>query len=193
MDLNDTPELAEYRTKVRAWLEAHASEAPRRRGREDSDSVAAHREWQGKLAEGGLAAVTWPAEYGGQGLGPLHQVVVNQEIGRAGVPGIFDIIGVGMLGPTVIAHGNEEQKQRHLGPMLAADEVWCQLFSEPAAGSDLAGIQTRAKQADDGSWRLAGQKGGTTHPPYADFGLLLPRPAAHLPHHQGIAMFILPM
>ena len=147
MDLNDTPELAEYRTKVRSWLEEHASEAPQRRGREDMESVAAHREWQGKLAGAGLAAVTWPAEYGGQGLGPLHQVVVNQEIGRAGVPGLFDVIGVGMLGPTLIAHGTEDQKQRHLGPMLAGEEVWCQLFSEPAAGSDLAGIQARAKRA----------------------------------------------
>ena len=112
------------------------------------------RAWQRKLAEGGLAAVTWPADYGGQGLGPLNQVVVNQEIGRAGVPGIFDVIGVGMLGPTIIAHGNEDQKQRYLGPMLTRDEVWCQLFSEPAAGSDLAGIQSRARQEEDGSWRL---------------------------------------
>ena len=144
MDLNDTPELAEYRAKVRAWLEAHASDAPPNR-----DDVTAHRAWQRELAEGGLAAVTWPAEYGGQGLGPLHQVVVNQEIGRAGVPGLFDVIGVGMLGPTLIAHGTEDQKQRHLGPMLAGEEVWCQLFSEPAAGSDLAGIQARARRADD--------------------------------------------
>ena len=134
MDLNDTPELAEYRAKVRAWLDEHKHEAPDSRGDDDA-SVAARRAWQRRLAEGRLAAVTWPAEYGGAGLGPLQQVVVNQEIGRAGVPGIFDIIGVGMLGPTLIAHGSEEQKQRYLGPMLTADEVWCQLFSEPAAFS----------------------------------------------------------
>ena len=97
--------------------------------------------------------MTWPAEYGGQGLGPLHQVVVNQEIGRAGVPGIFDVIGVGMLGPTIIAHGDEDQKQRHIGSMLAADEVWCQLFSEPAAGSDLAG--NPVARAAGGGRRLA--------------------------------------
>ena len=146
MDLNDTPELAEYRAKVRAWLDEHEHEAPDSRG-DDDESVAARRRWQRRLAEGRLAAVTWPAEYGGAGLGPLQQVVVNQEIGRAGVPGIFDIIGVGMLGPTLIAHGSEDQKQRYLGPMLTADEVWCQLFSEPAAGSDLAGVQTRADAA----------------------------------------------
>src|ERR687894_937857 len=193
MDLNDTPELAEYRAKVRSWLEQHAAEAPQRRGREDAESVAAHREWQGKLASAGLAAVTWPAEYGGQGLGPLHQVVLNQEIGRAGVPGLFDVIGVGMLGPTLIAHGTEEQKQRHLGPMLAADEVWCQLFSEPAAGSDLAGIQTRARRQDDGSWRLSGQKVWTTNAQHAAFGLLLARTNADVPKHKGLTMFLLPM
>ncbi len=114
MDLNDTPELAEYRLKVRAWLDEHKAAAPTMRaedeGASEDEHVARRRAWQRELAEGGLAAVTWPADYGGQGLGPLHQVVVNQEIGRAGVPGIFDIIGVGMLGPTLIAHGSEEQK-----------------------------------------------------------------------------------
>jgi len=187
MDLNDTPELAAYRETVRAWLDEHKDEAPPR------DDVEARREWQRKLAEGGLAAVTWPADYGGQGLGPLNQVVVNQEIGRAGVPGIFDVIGVGMLGPTLIAHGNEDQKHRHLGPMLTAEEVWCQLFSEPAAGSDLAGIQSRAKQQDDGSWRLSGQKVWTTNAQYATYGLLLARTDADLPKHKGLTMFIVPM
>jgi alkylation response protein AidB-like acyl-CoA dehydrogenase len=187
MDLNDTPELAEYRSRVRAWLDEHAAEAP------PLDDVPARREWQRKLAEAGLAAVTWPAEYGGQGLGPLHQVVLNQEIGRAGVPGIFDVIGVGMLGPTIIAHGSEDQKQRHLGPMLTADEVWCQLFSEPAAGSDLAGVQSRARRADDGSWRLSGQKVWTTNAQHAAFGLLLARTDAGVPKHKGLTMFVVPM
>jgi alkylation response protein AidB-like acyl-CoA dehydrogenase len=192
MDLNDTPELAEYRARVRSWLSEHAAEAPSG-GTDEREVVAARREWQRKLAEAGLAAVTWPAEYGGQGLGPLHQVVVNQEIGRAGVPGVFDVIGVGMLGPTIIAHGDEDQKQRHLGPMLAADEVWCQLFSEPAAGSDLAGIQTRARRQDDGSWRLSGQKVWTTNAQLAAFGLLLARTDVDMPKHKGLTMFIVPM
>jgi alkylation response protein AidB-like acyl-CoA dehydrogenase len=191
--LRSMPELAEYRAKVRSWLEEHASEAPQVRGREDADSVAAHREWQGKLAAAGLAAVTWPAEYGGQGLGPLHQVVVNQEIGRAGVPGLFDVIGVGMLGPTLIAHGTEDQKQRHLGSMLAGEEVWCQLFSEPAAGSDLAGIQARARRHDDGSWTVSGQKVWTTNAQHASFGLLLARTDPDVPKHRGLTMFVLPM
>ena len=109
------------------------------------------------------------------------------------MPGILDVIGVGMLGPTLIAHGNEEQKQRYLGPMLHGDEVWCQLFSEPAAGSDLAGIQARAKQQDDGSWRLSGQKVWTTNAQYAAYGLLLARTDADVPKHKGLTMFIVPM
>jgi alkylation response protein AidB-like acyl-CoA dehydrogenase len=193
MDLNDTPELAAYRAKVREWLDAHAHEAPQRRGTETAEAVAEHREWQRKLAAAGLAAVTWPAEYGGQGLGPLEQVVVNQEIGRAGVPGLFDLIGVGMLGPTLIAHGSEDQKQRHLAAMLAGEEVWCQLFSEPAAGSDLAGIQTRARRLDDGGWSVSGQKVWTTNAQHASFGLLLARTDPDVPKHRGLTMFVLPM
>jgi len=194
VDLNDTPEQAAYRTEVRAWLEQNASAAPSTRGRGDEEgAVAAHRAWQRKLAEAGYVGVTWPAEHGGQGKGPLHQVVINQEIARAGVPGILDAIGVGMLGPTLIAHGSDEQKQRYLAPMLHADEVWCQLFSEPAAGSVLAGIQSRARQEDDGSWRLSGQKVWTTNAQFAAYGLLLARtdPDAH--KHKGLTMFVVPM
>ena len=119
MDLNDTPEQAEYREKVRAWLEEHKAQAPEARstraGAEDDAYVDARRRWQGRLAEGGLAGVTWPVDVGGQGLGPIEQVIVSQEIARAGVPGILDVIGVGMLGPTIIAHGTEEQKARYPG------------------------------------------------------------------------------
>ncbi|MGI8579970.1 MAG: acyl-CoA dehydrogenase family protein [Solirubrobacteraceae bacterium] len=196
MDLNDTPEQAEYRTKVRSWLEEHASQAPdpsRAAAADDKEAIEAHRGWQRQMAEGGLVGVTWPKEVGGQGLGPLEQVIVGQEIQRSGLPGILDSIGVGMLGPTIIAHGNEEQKERHLGPMLHGDEVWCQLFSEPAAGSDLAGIQCRAKREDDGSWRLSGQKVWTTNAHFAAFGLLLARTDADVPKHKGLTMFIVPM
>jgi alkylation response protein AidB-like acyl-CoA dehydrogenase len=197
VDLNDTPEQAEYRAKVRAWLEEHASEAPVLRGEgaiEDEDeAIAAHRAWQRKLAEGGFVGVTWPKEYGGHILGPLEQVIVNQEINRAGLPGILDSIGVGMLGPTIIAHGTEEQKQRYLAPMLHADEVWCQLFSEPAAGSDLAGIQSRAVKQDDGTWKLSGQKVWTTNAQFAAFGLLLARTDPDVPKHKGLTMFVVPM
>jgi alkylation response protein AidB-like acyl-CoA dehydrogenase len=194
VDLNDTPEQASSREKVRAWLNEHKDEAPPRAGSyEDSAYIDSRRAWQRKLAEAGLAGVTWPQEYGGQGLGPIEQVIVNQEISRADVPGILDVIGIGMLGPCIIAHGTEEQKSRYLGPMLHGDEVWCQLFSEPAAGSDLAGIQSRAKQNEDGGWVLGGQKVWTTNAHFASFGLLLARTDADVPKHKGLTMFIVPM
>ncbi len=197
MDLDDTPEQAAYRAQVRSWLEQHAGEAPVLQGpgalKDENEIIAARRVWQGKLAEGGLAGVTWPKEYGGQGLGPLEQVICGQEIARAKVPGILDAIGVGMLGPTIIAHGDDEQKARYLGPMLHGDEVWCQLFSEPAAGSDLAAVQARARLQDDGSWRLSGQKVWTTNAQFASFGLLLARTDADVPKHKGLTMFIVPI
>jgi alkylation response protein AidB-like acyl-CoA dehydrogenase len=194
VDLNDTPEQAAYREKVRAWLESHKEQAPPRTGSyEDMEYIDSRRAWQRQLAEAGLAAVTWPREYGGQGLGPIEQVTVNQEISRAEVPGILDVIGVGMLGPCIIAHGSEEQKGRYLGPMLHGDEVWCQLFSEPAAGSDLAAVQTRARQAEDGTWSLSGQKVWTTNAHFASFGLLLARTDPDVPKHRGLTMFIVPM
>jgi alkylation response protein AidB-like acyl-CoA dehydrogenase len=197
VDLNDTPEQAAYRERVRAWLEEHQDEAPAvrstRAGAEDDAYLQARRAWQGKLAAGGLAGVTWPEEFGGQGLGPIEQVIVNQELSRAGAPGILDVIGIGMLGPCLIAHGSEEQKSRYLGPMLHGDEVWCQLFSEPAAGSDLAAVQTRARREDDGSFVLNGQKVWTTNAQFASYGLLLARTDADVPKHKGMTMFVVPM
>jgi alkylation response protein AidB-like acyl-CoA dehydrogenase len=194
LDLNDTPEQASYRQEVRAWLEANKAQAPPRSGsNEDAMYITARRGWQRKLAEAGLAGVTWPLEYGGRGVGPIEQVTVNQELSRAGVPGILDVIGIGMLGPCIIAHGSDEQKARYLGPMLHGDEVWCQMFSEPAAGSDLAAVQTRARLAEDGTWTLNGQKVWTTNAQFASFGLLLARTDADVPKHKGLTMFIVPM
>jgi alkylation response protein AidB-like acyl-CoA dehydrogenase len=197
VDLDDTPEQAAYRAQVRAWLNEHSAEAPVLEGpdaiSDEDELISARRAWQGKLAEGGLAGVTWPKEYGGQGLGPIEQVICSQEISRARVPGILDAIGVGMLGPTIIAHGTDAQKSRYLGPMLHGDEVWCQLFSEPAAGSDLAAVQARARLTDDGSWRLSGQKVWTTNAQFASYGLLLARTDADVPKHKGLTMFIVPM
>jgi alkylation response protein AidB-like acyl-CoA dehydrogenase len=194
VDLNDTPEQAEYRAQARAWLQANRDQAPpRSRSSEDSSYIDSRRAWQRRLAEAGLAAVTWPTEFGGRGLGPIEQVTVNQEISRAEVPGILDVIGIGMLGPCLIAHGTDEQKSRHLGPMLHGDEVWCQMFSEPSAGSDLAAVQTRARQSEDGSWTLNGQKVWTTNAQFASFGLLLARTDPDVPKHKGLTMFIVPM
>jgi len=193
VDLNDTPEQARYRAGVRAWIDEHAADAPAAEGRDEQHAIAARRAWQGRLAAAGLAGVTWPLQYGGQGLGAAEQVIVDQEIARAGVPGILDVIGVGMLGPTIIAHGSEEQKSRLLGPMLHGDEVWCQLFSEPAAGSDLAAVQARATLLTDGGWRLSGQKVWTTNAHFASFGMLLARTDPDVPKHHGLTMFVVPM
>jgi alkylation response protein AidB-like acyl-CoA dehydrogenase len=194
VDLNDTPDQAAFRDQVRSWLQEHKDQAPAQTGDSgDSAYIDSRRAWQRKLAEAELAGLTWPKEFGGQGKGPIEQVIVNQEIAAAGVPGILDIIGIGMLGPCLIAHGSEEQQQRYLGPMLHGDEVWCQLFSEPAAGSDLAAVQTRAKQNDDGSFSLTGQKVWTTNAQFAAYGLLLARTDADVPKHKGMTMFIVPM
>jgi alkylation response protein AidB-like acyl-CoA dehydrogenase len=197
VDLDDTPGQAAHRAKVQGWLSEHKRSAPVLQGpdalKDEDQIIAARRAWQGQLAEGGLAGVTWPQEYGGQGLGPIEQVICNQEIAKAGVPGILDAIGVGMLGPTIIAHGTDEQKARYLGPMLHGDEVWCQLFSEPAAGSDLAAVQTRARKLEDGGWQLSGQKVWTTNAQFASYGLLLARTDADVPKHKGMTMFLVPM
>jgi len=194
VDLNDTPEQAGFRQEVRSWIGQHQAQAPPRSGSSEDDGyIDARRAWQRKLAEAGLAGVTWPKEYGGQGRGPIEQVTVNQELQKAGVPGILDVIGVGMLGPCLIAHGSEEQKNRHLGPMLHGDEVWCQLFSEPAAGSDLAAVQTRARRGENGTWTLNGQKVWTTNAQFASYGLLLARTDSDVPKHKGLTMFIVPM
>ena len=137
--------------------------------------------------------MTWPAEFGGQGLGPVEQVIVDQEIARAGVPGILDVIGVGMLGPTIIAHGTDEQKSRYLGPMLHGDEVWCQLFSEPAAGSDLAAVQARAARRTTAAGACRARRCGRRTRTSPSFGLLLARTDPDVPKHKGLTMFIVPM
>jgi alkylation response protein AidB-like acyl-CoA dehydrogenase len=191
VDLDDTPEQATYRATVRAWLGEHAREAPTAGpdGRLDPE---AWRRWQGRLAEGGLVAVTWPAEYGGQGLGPIEQVIVGQELARATVPGPMGVIGLGMCGPALIYHGTDDQR-RHLPALLSGEEHWSQLFSEPAAGSDVAGIQTRATELDDGSWSITGQKVWTTGAQHSDWGILIARTDPDVPKHKGLTMFIVPI
>jgi alkylation response protein AidB-like acyl-CoA dehydrogenase len=192
MDLADTPRQAEFRAQARAWLEAHRDESPPPARGLHVDDPAPYRRWQAKLAKAGLVGVTWPVEYGGAGLGPSEEMIAAQEIQRAGCAQIVDHIAIGELGPTIIACGTEEQKQRYVAPMLYGDEGWCQLFSEPAAGSDLAGITTRARETDAG-WVLNGQKVWTTLAQFADFGLLLARSDPDVPKHRGLTMFVVPM
>ena len=189
-----SPDLAGYRAALRAWLDEHAAEAPRSDdGTDACEHVARRRSWQRKLAIGGWIGVTWPVDDGGRGLTPEHARVVEQELEAAGVPGVFDVVGVGMVGPTIIAHGAPEQRRRFLAPLLAGDEVWCQLFSEPAAGSDLAAVRTTARRAADGAWIVSGQKVWTSHAQHAAFGLMLARTDSDVPKHQGLTMFVVPM
>jgi alkylation response protein AidB-like acyl-CoA dehydrogenase len=176
-----------FRAYARQWLAEHAAEAP------TSEDVRERLAWQGRLAAAGLIGVRWPTEYGGPGLGPEEAVIAHEELERAGVPGAFDSIGVDIFGPTFVEEAGAAQKARFLPPILRGEQVWCQLYSEPAAGSDLAGIRTRARPAGDGTWRITGQKVWTTNAQYADLGLALVRTDPDVPKHQGLSMFVVPM
>ena len=192
MDFEDTPEEAQWRAKVRAYLTEHQDEL--RDGRDRSGDVKeARRKHQAVLYAGGLIGVTWPQEYGGQGGTPMQNAIVGQEMGRLGVADVINSIGIGMCGPTIIAHGSKDQQERYLARLLRADDIWCQLFSEPASGSDLAALRTKAERQDDGSWRVNGQKVWTTVAHLADYGILLARTDPSLPKHRGLTMFVLDM
>ena len=204
MDFNDTPEEAAFRAEVRAWIDANAPkhlEPELRRasfassGLVSEDPVTAGKAWQKKKAEAGWACLHWPKEYGGAARSPIERVIWSQEEGPyASLSGIF-IIGHGMCGPTVMAWASEEQKQARMPPLASGEEIWCQLFSEPASGSDLAGLRTRAVRADDGSgdWIVNGQKIWTSGAQHSDWGLLIARTDPDVPKHRGLTMFFLSM
>lgn len=192
MDFDDTPEEATWRAKVRAFIEEHRDRLGHRGEQRGLDDAAA-RERQALLYDGGLVGITWPEEAGGHGGTLMQQAIIDQEMSRANVPGLIGLIGIGMCGPTVIYHGSEQQKQRYLKRMLRADDVWCQLFSEPAAGSDLAGLRTKAVRTDDGDWRISGQKVWTTLAHVADFGIVLTRTDPDVAKHRGLTMFVVDM
>jgi alkylation response protein AidB-like acyl-CoA dehydrogenase len=190
MDFGDTPALAAFRAEVRAWLEQATSELP---GHEPADMVerlAYFRAWQRRLNAAGYAGLHWPPEYGGRGATVLERAVFIEELDRVGAPDPVGSIGETFAGPTIIDFGTDEQKQRFLPAILAGDDIWCQLFSEPGAGSDLAALQARATQVD-GGWRISGQKVWTSRAQVADHGILLARTGG--PRHTGITYFLLPM
>ncbi|MBO3742694.1 acyl-CoA dehydrogenase family protein [Actinoplanes flavus] len=180
MDFDDTPDEAAWRTEVRSFLDRHAPGPDQPRA------------WQATLYDAGFVGVTWPVEAGGRGGTPMQQAIVDQETARRGLPPLINLIGIGMCGPTVIVHGSERQRQRYLKRLLRADDLWCQLFSEPAAGSDLAALRTRAVRDGDG-WRVSGQKVWTTLAHLADFGILLTRTDPDVPKHRGLTMFVVDM
>jgi alkylation response protein AidB-like acyl-CoA dehydrogenase len=196
MDFDDTPDEATYRASVRRVLEERAGDLLHVGAGGEAVDARTHeaglRRTQRVLAEAGLVGVPWPREYGGQGGTLVQQAIVQQELARAGVPTLINHIGLGMCGPTVIAHGSEDQKRRYLARLLRADDVWCQLFSEPAAGSDLAALRTTAVRDGD-DWVVTGQKVWTTLAHVADHGILLTRTDPARPKHAGLTMFVVDM
>jgi alkylation response protein AidB-like acyl-CoA dehydrogenase len=204
MDFEDTVEEAAFRTQVRAWIDAnaprHLEEELKRasfgsNGVVSEDPIAAGKAWQKKKAEAGWACLHWPKEYGGAARTPIERVIWGQEEGAyAALTGVFTI-GHGMCGPTVMSWASEEHKRKLLPPLASGEHVWCQLFSEPASGSDLAGLRTRAVKADDGSgdWIVNGQKIWTSGAQYSDWGLLITRTNPDVPKHKGLTMFFLDM
>ncbi|GAA4856577.1 acyl-CoA dehydrogenase [Actinomycetospora corticicola] len=189
-----TGSIAELRRRVADFLAVHGcrtGEAPSR-SRRPGEYVAAARVHQRALADAGLAGITWPQAYGGLGLGPEHRAAFDAEAAGYETFSALFTIGLGMCGPVLLALGTQEQRTRYLPPLLRADEVWCQLFSEPGAGSDLAALATRATPDGDG-WRVSGQKVWTTYAHHSDRGLLLARTDPGKPKHRGITMFALDM
>ncbi len=196
MDFDDTEEDASFRRGVSVWLEEHAEV---RKGLADwsrnpmhPDYVRRCRQWQHTLYEGGWGAITWPKEYGGLGETSWHQTIFNQEMAKYDVSAGAFAVGIGMAGPTLIAHGSEEQKRDHLPAMLRGEAVWCQLFSEPDAGSDLAGLKSRA-EPDGESFVVNGQKVWTSGAQHSDWGILIARTNPDVPKHKGITYFLVDM
>jgi alkylation response protein AidB-like acyl-CoA dehydrogenase len=202
MDFDDTPQEAAFREEVYGFLAQHAK---LKEGRSQvhsmsydsgSEAEAEHvreaKEWQATLYDNGWAGITWPREHGGRGGTIVEQMVFNQELSKFDTaPGVF-AQSIGMAGPTIIKHGTPAQQQRFLPPMLRGDEVWCQLFSEPGAGSDLAALATKAERDGD-EYVINGQKVWTSSAHYSDWGILLARTDFDVPKHQGITYFLVDM
>jgi alkylation response protein AidB-like acyl-CoA dehydrogenase len=197
MDLRATPEQEALREQFRTWLHEHLP-WPYGVGlppRFDhlAEAVAFGRRWQAELADAHWVGVTWPEEYGGRGLGALENYVVIEELARARAPELVGRIGINLVGPTLMAYGSAAQKERYLPRILTAEELWCQLFSEPDAGSDLASLATRAVPVE-GGYRVSGRKVWTSYAQFADWGLCLTRSDPDAPKRQlGITALIIDM
>ncbi len=206
MNFDDNAEEAAFRQEARAWLETNA---PRLREGEaggtaqlgllpglteadDEDTIAAAQSWQAKKADAGWACITWPKEYGGREATSIQSVIWGQEESRSNVPPNVFSIGLGMAAPTLMAHGTDEQKARWLPKMLRGEQIWCQLFSEPTAGSDLAGLRTRAERDGD-EWVVNGQKIWTSGAHYSKWGILVTRTDPNVPKHAGLTYFVIDM
>ena len=196
MDLTPTESERALRDECRAWLREHLpweyGQGLPPRFDDLADEVAFGREWQAELAAGRWVGVAWPEEYGGRDAGPVGHYIVTEELARARAPELVGRIGVNLVGPTILARGTPEQQAQWLPKILSAQELWCQLFSEPDAGSDLASLKTRATRTE-GGWLLNGQKVWTSYAQFADWGVCLARTDPDAPKNQGISYLVVDM
>src|SRR3981189_15007 len=201
MNFDDTPQEAAFRAEAKAWISATAPkqyEEDLRRsslGRtqiKGANLLEVAKAWQKKKADAGWACLHWPKEYGGHGATPIERVIWQQEEGAFGKLSAVFIIGHGMCGPTMMAFAGEDQKRKYLPPLAAGENIWCQLFSQPPGGSDVAGLRTRAERRGD-DWIVNGQKIWTSGAHYSDYGILLTRTDPNVPKHKGLTMFFLDM
>jgi alkylation response protein AidB-like acyl-CoA dehydrogenase len=190
MDLSFSEDERGFANEMRGWLDANVELPPPF----DSvdDEVAWGRRWQAKLADGRWVGIQWPTEYGGRGASPVQVAIFNMEYARSRAAQPVNRVGVNLAGPTLLAHGTDEQKQRWLRKILTAEDIWCQLFSEPGAGSDLAALSTHATPVDNG-WLLTGQKVWTSYARHARWGICLARTNADAPKNQGISYLVVDM
>ena len=189
MDLTLSPLEERFRDDLRGWLAEHH---PGREPEGDEAAFSFRREWQRRLNEAGWAGLSWPEAYGGSGASLVEQAIFYEEMARADAPQMANVLGLAMGGPTVIAHGTEEQKQRHLAPILSAEEIWCQGFSEPESGSDLASLKTRAVRHGN-EWVVTGQKVWTTFAHHSKWCMLVARTDQDAPKHKGLTYFLMDM
>ena len=195
MDFTLTPDQEALRKRVRAWLAESIPDDWKKFGLSEVPRPEAYeflRKWQKTLHDAGFIGLTWPKEYGGQGQTFVEEMILHEEMALQKAPPVLNILGVGMAGPTIIAYGTEEQKQRYPAKILACEEIWCQGYSEPNSGSDLASLQTRAVK-DGEYWVINGQKVWTSLAHIADWMMLLARTDPDAPRHKGITYFLLDM
>lgn len=198
MDFNDTQAEAQFRAEARQFLAAHMprrakdASSVRQRYDESDDAIAKAKAWQHKKAEAGFAGITWDKRWGGRGGTPMQHIIFHEEEAEFDVPSNVFAIGLGMCIPTMMAYAKPEQLERFVGPALRGDEIWCQLFSEPAGGSDVAGLRTRAERDGD-DWVINGSKIWTSGGHLSDYGILLTRTDPSVPKHAGLTMFFIDM
>jgi alkylation response protein AidB-like acyl-CoA dehydrogenase len=189
LDLTLSPNEQAFRDELRSWIEEnHPGEEPKG----DDEAFEFRREWQRKLHAAGYAGLSWPEEYGGRGATLIEQAIFGEELTRAKAPAAANVLGLAMGGPVVIAYGSDEQKQRYLEPILSAEEIWCQGFSEPESGSDLASLKTKAVKSN-GEWVVTGQKVWTSFAHKAKWCMLVARTDPDAPKHQGLTYFLMDM